>query len=351
MPKIPYDDDRRTVYKKLTEAYEANNDYKAALKYSKKYVSINDSILNQDRIVTLNNLTLKHQTTQKNKEIQLLELKNEAAKNRNIIQRNILYFVAVGFGLMLIALYYIIRFYTQKIKSENIINDQKHKIDQQKIKELEDTMQIKNMQSMIVGQEKERERIAKDLHDSLGGLLSTAKLQFDQFKAELNNDEASYQYEKAANLLDSAVEEVRSISRNLQPGALSKLGLVPAINDLINRFDGDNYPTIFFQTYDLPNRIDSMLALNIYRIIQELLTNTIKYADAGEILIQLNYKDGDLYLQYEDDGKGFDIQNSRSKGMGLENISSRIKYLNGHMSIESEPGSGVSYLMKVPYDG
>jgi signal transduction histidine kinase len=316
--------------------------------FSKKYVAINDSILNRDRITSINNLSIKHQSYEKNKEIQLLELENQNVNQKNIMQRNVLYFVAGGFGLLLIALYYIIRFYSQKIRTENIINTQQHKIDQQKIKELEDTMQINNMQSMIIGQERERERIAKDLHDSLGGLLSTVKLQFDQFKSTLSGKQDSKEYYKAADLLDSAVEEVRVISRNLQPGALSKLGLIPAINDLINRFDGDNYPTVFFQHYNLPLKISEMVGLNIYRIIQELMNNTIKYADASEVLIQLNYKDGDLYVQYEDDGVGFNINNLNARGMGLENIEYRVRYLKGRMSIETKEGDGVSYFIKIP---
>ena len=347
-PGLPYDSDRRDTYKSLIRSYEELNDYEQSLLYSKKYIAINDSILNQDRITSINNLSIKHQSYEKNKEIQLLELENQNVNQKNIMQRNALYFVAGGFGLLLIALYYIIRFYSQKIRTENIINTQQHKIDQQKIKELEDTMQINNMQSMIVGQERERERIAKDLHDSLGGLLSTVKLQFDQFKSTLSSKQDSKQYHKAANLLDSAVEEVRVISRNLQPGALSKLGLIPAINDLINRFDGDNYPTVFFQHYNLPEKISEIIGLNIYRIIQELMNNTIKYAQATEVLIQLNYKDGDLYVQYEDDGVGFNLKELESKGMGLDNIDYRVKYLKGRLSIEAKEGDGVSYFMKIP---
>ncbi len=349
LPYKAYDEDRRLTYKTLAEVYEKKNDYKNSYNFSQLYIQVNDSILNHDRVTSINNLSIKHQSFEKNKEIQLLEIEKESALQRNSMQRNALYFVAGGFGLLLIALYYIIRFYNQKIKTETIINEQQHEIDQQKIKELEDTMQINNMQSMIVGQEKERERIAKDLHDSLGGLLSTVKLQFDQFRSKLSPNEATSQYDKAAGLLDNAVEEVRVISRNLQPGALSKLGLIPAIKDLLNRFDGENYPEVYFQHYNLPDKINDMVALNIYRIVQELLTNTIKYAKAKEVLIQINCEDNEIYIQYEDDGKGFDLNNQEKRGMGLENIHSRIKYLKGQISIETKPDEGVSFFIKVPY--
>ena len=349
IPTMPYDEDRRKIYKSLSKLYEKIGQFDRGYNYSQAYIALNDSILNHDRITAINNLSIKYQAVEKNKEIEILEIEKESAIQRNAMQRNVLYFVAGGFVLLLVALYYIIRFYTQKIKNETIINDQQHKIDQQKIRELEDTMQINNMQSMIVGQERERERIAKDLHDSLGGLLSTVRLQFDGLKNKLIQPETVVQYDKAASLLDHAVEEVRTISRNLQPGALSKLGLVPAINDLINRFDGEGYPEIFFQHYNLPDKIDGMCALNIYRIVQELLTNTIKYAEAKEVLVQLNYEEGDIYIQFEDDGKGFINEFAEGKGMGLENIESRVKYLKGHMSRDSSPNEGVSYLIKIPY--
>lgn len=350
LPYKAFDEDRRLIYKALSDVYEQQKDYESGFVFAELYIQINDSILNHDRVTSINNLSIKHQSFEKNKEIQLLEMEKDTALERNSMQRNILYFVAGGFGLLLIALYYIIRFYNQKITTETIINEQQHKIDQQKIKELEDTMQINNMQSMIVGQEKERERIAKDLHDSLGGLLSTVKLQFDQFRSKISTKDVTHQYDKAVDLLDNAVEEVRVISRNLQPGALSKLGLIPAIKDLINRFDSESYPEIFFQQYNLPEKINDMIALNIYRIVQELLTNTIKYAQAKEVLIQINQEDSDIYIQYEDDGNGFDLEQTGKGGMGLENINSRIKYLKGQISVESKPNEGVSFLIKVPYE-
>ena len=206
------------------------------------------------------------------------------------------------------------------------------------------------MQSMIVGQEKERQRIAVDLHDSLGGLLSAVKLQFDNVRAKLNGYTHLDQYQNATKLLDTAVEEVRNISRNLQPGALKELGLISAIKDLINRFEGEAYPEIFFQYYNIDDKLDDMTALSIYRIIQELINNTIKHAGANEILIQLSTEQNDLVVEYEDDGKGFDPKNlSGKKGMGVDNIQSRVNYLKGSLSFSSKENEGVSYLIRIPY--
>ena len=346
----PYDEDRSETYKSLSKAFAAKTMHKDAYVYSVKFNLLNDSILNLDRVKAINDLSIKHQADQKAKDIRLLEIENKSVLQKIFLTRSALYFVAAGFFLLLVALYYIIRFYTQKIRVEKIINEQQHEIDLQKIRELEDNLKISSMQSMIVGQEKERERIATDLHDSLGGLLSAVKLQFDYVKAKLNGHVNLEQYQKATNLLDTAVEEVRNISRNLQPGALKDLGLVSAINDLINRFDAETYPEIFFQYYNLEEKLDEMTSLSIYRIIQELINNTIKHAAASEILIQITREGQEIIIEYEDDGKGIDTETRmKRKGMGLENINSRINYLKGSISVNSKENEGVSYLIRIPY--
>lgn len=139
--------------------------------------------------------------------------------------------------IVTLSIYFIVKFYDQRITTTRIITEQKEEINQQHIRELEDSVKMSSMRSVIEGQEIERERIAKDLHDSLGGLLSTIKLQFDYVRSKNQELSAQKEYSKAHALLDTAVEEVRTISRNLQPGSLQNLGLVPAIKDLINRFE------------------------------------------------------------------------------------------------------------------
>jgi signal transduction histidine kinase len=346
---VSYDEDRRNVYQLLSLSYAKKALHKEAYIYSVRFNKLSDSILNNDRIKAINDLTIKHKAAEKDKDFRLLEIENKSVLQKILMTRNSLYFVAAGCIALLFALYYVIRFYTQKIGIEKIINDQQHEIDSQKIRELEDNMKIASMQSMIVGQEKERERIASDLHDSLGGLLSAVKLQFDHVKTKLNGHVNLEQYQKATNLLDTAVEEVRNISRNLQPGALKDLGLVSAIKDLINRFDSENYPEIYFQYYNLEERVDEMTALSIYRIVQELINNTVKHADANEILIQITREGDEIIMEYEDDGKGINMENKKRKGMGLDNINSRVNYLKGNISVNSKQNEGVSYLIRIPY--
>lgn len=349
IPVKDYDNNRKKIYERLANSFEAIQDYKSALFYKKKYTVLNDSILNQSRIESISNLALKYGTREKESNIKLLEIDKQYAELRNKQQRRALYFLAGGLVLALAFLYFLKRFYDQRITTTNIINQQKEEINQRKIKELEDEIKIASMHSVIEGQEIERERIAKELHDSLGGLLSTVKLQIDNARLVANGNNA-IDYDRAHQLLDTAVEEVRTISRNLQPVSLKKLGLVAAIKDLINRFDSENSPEIYFQYYNIPSQMDKMLSLTVYRIVQELLTNSLKHAKANEILIQINLEDDDLVLQYEDDGVGYDPNLIVKKGMGLENIKSRVNYLHGSLSVDTEPGAGLSVLIRLKYD-
>lgn len=349
LPLKPYSELRKTIYEALAENYFLTENYKLAHEHLKMYSLLNDSIANKTRYESAANLAMKYGAKEKQTSIELLKIEKDFEIAKNAAQRRTLYLLTIGLFIVLLSLYFIVKFYDQRIKTNKIINEQKEEINQQKIRELEDNIRISSMRSVIEGQEIERERIAKDLHDSLGGLISTIKLQFDQVINKNENIAHQKEYKKAYELLDDAVNEVRTISRNLQPSALNELGLVRVIKDLINRFEGDNVPDIDFQYYKIPEKLDKIVALSIYRIIQELLINSIKHAQANEILLQINTEDDELVIQYEDDGIGFDKMEIKAGGMGLGNILSRVKYLGGHIHMDSGPGKGISVLISVKH--
>jgi len=341
---FPYSKERLQAYELLSSSYEAQEEMQLAYLYSQKYASLQDSILNENRLLAINNLTYKYESKEKAAEIKLLE-RDKAYVQQNIQQqRRALIVLGMALGGLLLGIYYIVRFYSEKIKAAKIIEDQNEKINKQKIVELQDRIQINSMQSMITGQEVERERIAKDLHDSLGGLLSTIKLQVGNIDKSGGKSEQSSAINHATKLLDVAVSEIRTISQDLQPGALKRLGLVPAINDLVNRYQSDKGPEITFQHFDLPKEMDQAFAMGIYRIVQEILNNAIKHAQASEIFVQLNMEDDDLVIHIEDDGIGFD-PNKKYKSMGLANIRSRVNYLRGSIDIDSRMNEGTSFVI------
>jgi signal transduction histidine kinase len=263
------------------------------------------------------------------------------------LQKILTFGLLLGFLIVLFGTYLVIRNYQQRLNTNQIIAQQNEEINKQKINELENNLKIETMHSMIGGQEVERERIAKDLHDSLGGLLSTVKLHFDAVQTRDPKIGDLNEYQRANLLLDEACKEVRNISNNMQPGALLKLGIVPAINDLIIRAQGKSQPNIDFQHYGMDNKLDNSLALNIFRIVQELMNNSLKHAQADEILVQLIQKDNEIILMVEDDGIGYD-EPSVTKGMGTENIASRVNFLKGDISIHSVKGTGTTTLINIP---
>ncbi len=342
--EIPYSKNRLEIYENLAVAYKKLEDYQSAYIYRLKYAKLQDSILNENRVIAVNNVTYKFETRQKNTENELLKKEKAFAQESNQQKNRALTVLIIALAGLLFGIYYIIRFYREKINTATIIEEQNNKINEQKINELQDKMQINSMQSMIQGQEIERERIAKDLHDSLGGLLSTIKLQVDNIRNKESNINMLPAFKNATSLIDTAVSEVRTISQNLQPGALSRLGLIPALKDLLNRYDSEQGPEIIFQHFDIPTDIDQTISLSIYRIIQEILNNAIKHANANEILLQLNQEADEIIIHIEDDGIGFNVKGNY-KSMGLKNIKSRVNYMKGTIEIDSRLNEGTSYLI------
>ena len=341
---IPYSKQRLLAYDLLGQNYKIIGNYFRAFDYAEKYSMLQDSILNENRILAINNLTYKYESKEKATEIKLLEQDKAFVQKSNQQQKRALIVLGIALAGLILGIYYIISFYSDKIKSARIIEDQNDKINRQKINELRDRIQINSMESMIEGQEVERERIAKDLHDSLGGLLSTIKLQIDNIQDKESNPERLGEFKHATKLLDVAVSEIRTISQDLQPGALKRLGLLSAINDLVNRYQSENGPEITFQHFGELTDIDQGFAMGIYRIVQEILNNAIKHAKAREIFVQLNKEDESIVIHVEDDGIGFDAK-KKYKSMGLENIRSRVNYLKGTLDIDSRIGQGTSFII------
>ncbi|MBL0025580.1 MAG: hypothetical protein IPO98_11560 [Saprospiraceae bacterium] len=184
MPFQPYSVPRKTLYLEMAEIYSLSGQDKAGYNYLKRYSQLNDSILNKNRLESFTNLALKYGTKDIKSNIELLKIEKEYADQRNKAQRRTLYILAIGLFVVILSIYFIIKFYDQRISTTQIITEQKEEINKQKIRVLEDNMKMNSMRSVIEGQEIERERIAKDLHDSLGGLLSTIKLQFDHVRSK-----------------------------------------------------------------------------------------------------------------------------------------------------------------------
>lgn len=333
----------------LADLHVTTGNYRNAYKYMHRYATVNDSLLRSKRQQIINSLRIQMQSFDQQAQIKMLEKEKNVADITNRMQRIGSVSLLIASFIILLSAYFIIRNYQKRMNTNQIIHVQNEEINEQKITDLENNLKIETMHSMITGQEAERERIAKDLHDSLGGLLSTVKLHFDAIQTRDEHISDLKEYRKAYTLLDDACNEVRNISNNLQPDALLSLGVVPAISDLVNRFQSDETPQIDFQHFEVTDRLGQSTSLNIYRIVQELLTNSLKHANASHILIQLDQKEDELMITVEDDGSGYS-PDAVDKGMGTGNIASRVNFLKGDLNIHSVTNEGTSILITVPLE-
>jgi signal transduction histidine kinase len=223
-------------------------------------------------------------------------------------------------------------------------------IAEQKIQKLEDEKKLMAAQSILVGQEKERERIARELHDGIGVLLSTASIHFSSVESKTDK-ETSEMIKKANKLLKDASKEVRQISHNMMPGVLSKFGLQEAIEDLFEDVEeaGDMQTDLDIALGD--ERLAENTEIMIYRIVQEMLNNTLKHAQASAVSMSLTKQNDKLIIEYKDNGVGFDeTKLPKNKNLGLLGIRTRAEYLGGSVEMKSEPGKGVYYRITIPLD-
>ncbi len=213
---------------------------------------------------------------------------------------------------------------------------------QKKHQKLESDYQKELLKTSILSQEEERTRIAKELHDDVGAMLTTTKLYFGQISPELSNDELKSITEKMSGFFDDMIHSVRSISQDLRPVVLEKLGLIEAIQSLTQIINDSGKIKVHFKNNTIKT-IARSKELNLYRIIQELVTNTLKHAQASTIKIELKNENDVLIILYEDDGKGLDQKNlSSKKGLGLKNIESRLSVVSGSLFfLKKNPGMKV----------
>ncbi|CAN5611979.1 sensor histidine kinase [soil metagenome] len=225
-------------------------------------------------------------------------------------------------------------------RQQKLIAHQETVIARQQIRQLE----LKSLRAMIEGQEGERSRIARDLHDGLGIQLSRIKLFVEAHQEQLPLSVK----EPLNQFLDEACTETRLISNDLRPYALSTFGLMPALEDLVQKLNLVNQTNLILEHYGEVPDLGDEASVMIYRVVQELLNNALKHADAQTITVQIMTSDETTLISVDDDGRGADFENIPPKGNGIANINSRIAYLGGQVMWQSEVGKGTSVMISLP---
>ncbi len=323
--------------------HETLKEYDSAFYFLKKamiYEADSDFKNNKSKIAKLN---VQLRTSEKEKQNLLLQSEIEKEKRE---QRNLW---VGGITFLLIGSFFSLLLY-KNTKRKQQIAEKEREIEIQKTEKLLKEQELTSIDAMIEGQEKERQRLASDLHDSVGATLSAARLQFEylqKHKGSLPNEEELFT--KTGELLEEAYQEVRSMAHIKNSGVLAKFGLLPAIEKLARNVSVSKLH-IEVKDFGLNERINNTLEITIFRIIQELVTNIIKHANASEASISLTQIENNLNIIVEDNGIGFNPRNVslNADSMGLGNIEKRIEYLEGTLDVDSTLGKGTNIIIDIP---
>lgn len=311
------------------EAYEEN--YKSSV-FSLQFETNKNS-------KQLGQLNVLYNTAEKEKKILIEEKKK--IQNRNI---------ALGLGVLLVLGVIIFYLIQKNTKRKQYIAEQQREIEIQKTEKLLKEQELNTIDAMIEGQEKERQRLASDLHDSVGATLAAAKLQFDHLSKQINKEASTTTLvNKTAALLTEAYQEIRAMAHLKKSGVIAKNGLLPALKKLAINASNAGTLEIIVEDFGLEERLENSLEITLFRIIQELITNIIKHAQATQSTITLTQHEHEINIIVEDNGKGF-IATSLQKenGMGLGSIEKRIEHIEGTMEIDSTLGKGTTIIIDIP---
>ncbi|PWV50578.1 sensor histidine kinase [Chitinophaga sp. S165] len=319
----------------MADAFEALGQYKKAAAYRKTYSAIRDSMMKVEKLELVYNLEMKYRIADKNKE--LAEKQLAITRNESRIKTKNLLIIGVSAGLLLILMVSLLIY-------RNNLN--KQKLQAEKIRNLRQELQIGNLQAMIAGEEKERSRIARDLHDGMGGTLGTIRTRLSAIFRRHTTTDVTDDFLEVLQLLEEASVELRKTAHNLMPEILLQEGLSKATALFCERVRKGHTLDISFQSIGTASGLSRNAELTIYRVIQELIHNILKHANATNAIVQIAWYDTQLAVTVEDDGNGM-LGASQSDGIGLKTIRERVNSLNGELHIDSVPGEGTSVHIEI----
>ena len=320
-------DELKNIYSVLSFIAARDGDFNTSLWARNKNDSIQETLLNERVLRISSELEKKYESGKKDKQIFL--------QQAQLQKRSFLIKSLIGSTITLLVIFL----------SLYLSYKHKQKLQQQKIGKLEKEKQLAAAESVLKGEEQERSRLAKDLHDGLGGMLSGIKFSFQTMKGNLvMTPQNQLTFERSMDMLDSSIKEIRRVAQNMMPESLVRFGLGTALKDYCEDINSSGALQISYQSFGLEDQnIEQTTAITIYRIVQELINNILKHAAAKTAIVQITKSDNLLAITVEDDGKGFDSNTlDLSKGMGWINIRHRVEFLKGKLDINSEPANGTS---------
>ncbi|MFT5668850.1 MAG: two-component system NarL family sensor kinase [Vicingaceae bacterium] len=299
-----------------------------------EFYSLSDSLVTEKTNANIKDAQTKYEVEKKEAALKLSEEESAKLSAENKAKNRLLLLGLAVFIIIVLVAIYLYRNFKQKEK----VNALEVEVKNAELDELLSNQESKIYASILEGQERERERIAQDLHDRLGGTLAALKLSLrkPQYKIE----------EGDLSIIDNAVNEVRSIAHNLSTGLVHKYGLNEAVNQLFRTLE--NSKGIKFSLYLHPDigTLGQTMGIELYRIVQELVSNTLKHSKADEVSLQTNFTEGIFNLIYEDNGIGFDPKELKG-GIGLENVKGRAERIGGELNIDAAKGRGSIFIVEL----
>ena len=325
---------KSNAYLSMAQTHENLKNFDSAYYYSKKEKSTLKEFNEYETAIKQREIETKYQTAEKEKQILIEQQKKKQNSNIAFALGTVLLFVAITAFLI-----------QKNTKRKQLLAEQEKALETQKLTTVLKEQELIAIDAMIEGQEKERQRMANDLHDDLGGLMANVKMHFNALKDKQSED----LFNKTDRLLDEAYQKVRTVAHAKNSGVIAKQGLLKAVQNMAGKVSANNQIQIEVVYHNLESRFENSLELTLFRIIQELITNVIKHAEATEATIHITNHDDSLNIMVEDNGKGFNTKNiPKASGMGIHSIDKRIENLGGTVTIESEKNKGTSVIIDIP---
>jgi signal transduction histidine kinase len=339
-------DEMARIYLTLSDLALTEGDIAAYRNYREIQENMLDTLAGRQLVLATQELETRYETEKKEQQIATLERERELQKLR-LQRKNSLIGGLIGVSmLLLLAAFLAVR----NLQQRRRLAEQEINIQQQQIIQLKQEQQLNVADAILRGQEDERSRLARDLHDGLGGMLSGVKQSLNSMTGhQILSETAAAALGQVIHDLDQSIGELRHIARNMMPEALVRFGLKDALRDYCDHLRLNSALDVHYQAYGLDNRLPQQTEVILFRIVQELLNNIVKHADATQVLVQLMETDGRISLAVEDNGKGFNPEQlKKAPGVGWLNIQSRVDYLGGTLDLKSAPGKGVSVSIECP---
>ncbi len=317
-------------YTGLAAVYKAEGRYKESLAFTDSLLTIKDTLTGIEKTTAYNQLELKYKTAEKDKQIAVSQL--QIAEQQSKITRENIWIAAIVGGIFLLGL-----------AVTGVYRNARHKqhLQAEQIKSLQQQNKIGTLKAVVQGEENERSRIARELHDGIGGMLAAAMMRFRTIRHDNEAVTITPAYNEAMDMLGQMADEIRKTAHNLMPEVLQKQDLAEAVRAFCNNMQEAGTLKIDFQAYGSFGNISQDVKLNVYRILQELLKNIKQHAHAAHALVQLLVNEQTLTITVEDNGAGYDTA-EKNNGIGLHNMETRVRSLGGSYTIESEAGKGTT---------